>query len=94
MKRRYVLKNKKRFAAFMGTLIVILIITAFAYTAYGYKEPSGKIVMIQKGDTLWDLAKANCDDGDIRIYLHKIKEVNHLKNSDIYEGAMLVLPAR
>lgn len=93
MKRKYVLKNKRRFAGFIASILVLLLITIFASTVYGYKETPTKSTLVQKGDTLWSIAETNCTEGDIRLYIHKIKELNHLSNSDIYQGTTLILPS-
>lgn len=45
------------------------------------------------GDTLWDIAAANKPTNEnIRSYIYKIKKMNHMKNSDIKAGDILMLP--
>lgn len=94
MKRKYVLKNKKRFFGFIASVLVLVFIAAFAANVYGYKETQYKIITVKKGDTLWDIASKNCEEGDIRVYIHKIKEINSLPTSDIYYGTKLMLPVK
>lgn len=92
MKRRYRLKNKKRFVA--SILLVILVVFTFLYftSAYGYKEVSYISVYVNKGDTLWDIAKKYKRNGDIREYIKEIKRINNLKSGTIYEGDILMVP--
>ena len=52
-------------------------------------------VEIQKGDTLWSIAKEDYEEpcGDIRDYIDQIKECNNLDSSDrITEGCYLCVP--
>ena len=52
-------------------------------------------VEIQKGDTLWSIAKEYYEEpcGDIRDYIDQIKECNNLDSSDrITEGCYLCVP--
>lgn len=52
-------------------------------------------VEIQKGDTLWSIAKEHYEEpcGDIRDYIDQIKECNNLDSSDrITEGCYLCVP--
>jgi LysM repeat protein len=50
-------------------------------------------VVVEPGDTLWDLAKEYSSNKDLRRYIKKIEEVNNLKDSTIYEGDILKMPA-
>jgi len=93
MKRRYYLKNKKRFA--ISILLAILIVFTFLYVAsvYGYKEKiSYNSVYVKKGDTLWDIAEKYKQSGDIRKYIKEIKKINNLESSTIFEGDILKIP--
>jgi len=92
MKRRYYLRNKKRFAA--SIILAILIVFAFLYvtSAYGYKEISYDNVYVKKGDTLWDIAEKYKQSGDIREYIKEIKKINNLESDTIFEGDVLIIP--
>ncbi len=51
-------------------------------------------VFVRQGDTLWTIAKAHISEGgNIRSYIAKIKKLNHIENSMIFEGQRLILPA-
>lgn len=92
MKRKYTLKNKRRFFTFVFLIFGIMITCIFADISYGYKEKEYKMIEIQQGDTLWDIAQRYRGDTEIRKYLYEIKRVNGLDTSEIYIGDMLKIP--
>jgi LysM repeat protein len=50
-------------------------------------------VVIQRGDTLWDIASSHKkSDENIRSYMDKLKSLNHLSSSSLKEGQILLLP--
>jgi hypothetical protein len=50
-------------------------------------------VIVGSGDTLWSIAEAHASKSqDIRAYIQKIKEVNHLTTSALRAGQVLQLP--
>ncbi|KQX67969.1 LysM peptidoglycan-binding domain-containing protein [Paenibacillus sp. Root444D2] len=50
-------------------------------------------VVIQHGDTLWDIASTHKkSDENVRSYIHKLKTINHLSTSSLKEGQVLLLP--
>ncbi len=51
-----------------------------------------KTVVVEKGDTLWDIANANYEGGDVRQYIRQIRKVNNLSDHTIFEGETLKLP--
>ena len=91
MKKRYVLKNKKRFIFFMAFVITSMFIIISMVNIYGYKEECYEIIKINSGDTLWDIAERYNKKGDIREYIHRIMEINNLENSEIKTGDELVI---
>ncbi len=92
MKKRYTLKNKKRFFTLIFLIFGIMITFVFADISYGYKKKEYKMVEIQYGDTLWDIADRYKGDIEIRKFLFEIKKVNKLDTSDIYIGDMIRIP--
>ena len=93
MKKKYVLKNKKRFFSIIFTLSIIIFTTLFATNVYGYKTPTYKEITVRSGDSLWAIALKYSNSSDIRKYIYEIKKVNNLETSDIYEGTQLKIPA-
>lgn len=94
MKRRYRLKNKTRFFTFLSTLIILSVLIAITGNVYGYKEPAYRTVVVKGGDTLWNIAKENNSQGDIRKNIYEIKKINNLDSSEIYEGTQLLIPVK
>ncbi len=51
-------------------------------------------ITIEKGDTVWDIAKENIDRGhydSINEYIYEIRQLNELKSDTIYEGEQLTI---
>lgn len=92
MKRKYVLKKKARFFSILTILVIAATTLFYATSAYGYKAPTYRTVAVKSGDTLWDIAKRYSTSGDIRLNIYKIKKLNKLASSDIYEGTVLKIP--
>lgn len=93
MKKKYILKNKRRFFSIIFTLTLLLFTALFATNAYGYKTPSYKEVTVRSGESLWSIAIKYNTKSDLRRYIYEIKKVNNMKTSDIYVGTQLKLPA-
>jgi nucleoid-associated protein YgaU len=94
MKRRYVLKNKGRFYIFV--IMVTILLSSISLLNFAQSADIGMAyttVVVEPGDTLWDLAKEYSSSKDLRRYIKKIEEVNNLKDSTIYEGDILKMPA-
>lgn len=94
MKRRYVLKNKGRFYIFV--VMVTILLSSISLLNFSQSADTGESytsVVVERGDTLWDLAKEYKNKGDLRQYIKRIEEVNHLNDSMIREGDVLKMPA-
>lgn len=93
MNRKYVLKNRRRFYMFVIFMTISLSCIFFAATANGADtNPTFTSVTIEKGETLWHLAKEYSHGGDIRQYIREIKEINNLSDGTIYEGDVIKMP--
>ena len=95
MKRRYFLKNKRRFVfsvAAMVMLLTLIFSTIIANSAYGCKERTYKVIRVCNGDTLWDIAEKYNKSDDIRKYIYEIKKANNLFSSEIHAGEHLLIP--
>ncbi len=93
MKRRYVLKNKGRFYIFVIMLTILL--SSISLLNFAQSADNGQAyttVVVEHGDTLWDLAKEYNKKGDLRQYIKKIEEANQLNDSLIYAGDVLKMP--
>lgn len=94
MKRRYRLKNKRRFATLIIAFVLISVFTGFVVSA-GASSPvvnDYEIFKVTKGDTLWEIASAYSRNSDIREYIYDIKKLNKLDGDIIYAGQVLLLP--
>lgn len=95
MNRKYVLRNRKRFSMFIMTAAVVLTLLTVSNAVRGEVAVGNpKTVIVEKGDTLWDISSEYGKGTDIRRYIRKIKEENNLPDSIIYEGDVLILPDR
>lgn len=93
MNRRYILKNRRRFYMFVIAMTVLLSCVFLAATVNGADtNKTFTNVTVEKGDTLWDLAKEYSDGGDIRNYIHEIQKVNNLPGGDIFAGDIIKMP--
>jgi len=93
MNKRYVLKNKKRFYIFVILVTMIISYSALAAAVNGADTGDEYItVVVESGDTLWDLAKEYNSSGDLRQYIREVEKINNLTDSLIYEGDILKMP--
>lgn len=93
MNRRYVLKNRKRFYIFIMILTAALTSILIAGTVSSADAaPVYTSVTVEKGDTLWEIAKRYRKNGDIRKLINEIERANGITDSTIYEGDVLRLP--
>ena len=81
----------------MGTLCFIDNMTADSPIVYAEEHLSDiqyKVIEIEYGDTLWNIAKENMTPGysDINEYIDEIKECNQLSSDRITSGNYLMIP--
>ena len=52
-----------------------------------------KIITVEQGDTLWDIADTWSDstNDDIRTYIENIREMNHLHGDRLQDGQLLLI---
>jgi len=51
-------------------------------------------VVVEPGDTLWNIAERHAPDADRRSVIAEIRRLNHLENSTVEVGQELLLPRR
>lgn len=58
------------------------------------KQIRVKSIMIQEGDTLWEIAKENYSEEfkDLNSYIQSIKECNNISSDTIHTGMYLIVP--
>lgn len=90
------IKNKKKFIR--GILIIIAILSLFiCKSTFSYSKPNYKKIYVSSNETLWEIAKnetINNDyykNKDIREVVNRIKTINNLNTSNLYEGQELLI---
>lgn len=95
--RHLALFKRKLFAALTAAIIVIsTIIIINTVTAQGdeiEKEKCYKSIMIEYGDTLWDIAKEYYDSSSYTIpeYIEELKSINSLDCDNIQSGSYIIV---
>lgn len=70
-------------------------VTAFAASSEGNHNVDLEKVIVQPGDTLWQIATTHKPRGkDTRVYIEHIKDYNGLTVSTIRSGDVLILPPK
>lgn len=82
----------KQFILLLG-VVMFLLSAGFVALAESADERNHIEVVVQPGETLWQIANEHYDDSrDIRVVIHDIKIQNNLNNSIIQPGETLQLP--
>jgi FOG: LysM repeat len=93
MKKKYYLKNKKRFYAILFALVLVMFSSYLMVSANnGETHNSYNTVCVSSGDTLWQIAQKYNPNGDIRKLVKEIRKMNNLSSSVIYAGEELKVP--
>ncbi|MDD3168594.1 MAG: LysM peptidoglycan-binding domain-containing protein [Eubacteriales bacterium] len=97
MKKKYRIKSKFRFTLFLTIAMVALIsITGTmigANQAESLTKPTYSEIIIQSGDTLWNLAQEfGPDDKDVRQIVYEICKLNDISADSIYPGQEILIP--
>ena len=95
--KKYKIKNRIRFITFVT---VIMLVVSFAISgvfntikAHSTKEKEYIEVLVESGDTLWNIAKTyGSDDCDIRELIYNICQINNMKASDLRAGQTILVP--
>ncbi len=91
-------QRKEVLLFFFIILIAVIIVLCVTIKANAYQNNNKSIqvksIMIESGDTLWDIASEHySDDYDsIEDYIIAIKECNHIASDKICAGGYLVVP--
>ena len=81
------IKNKVKFIRSIAILIFLLIALFNISIAKTNSEAEIIDYTINKGETLWNIAKEYTPDNkDIRQTIYEIKQLNNMTNSTIYPG--------
>jgi len=91
------LTRRGRLVVFLAALALLLIAALFLGSVAVGSETSGQaeptqIVMVSTGDTLWGIAAAINDDGDVRSTMGEIERLNALDSAEVFAGQKLRVP--
>ena len=91
------LTRRGRLVVFLTALVAVLVagVVFGAVSVATDKEgvaPATEIVMVDEGDTLWGIAAAIADDGDVRAVMNDIERLNALDSSVVMLGQELRVP--
>ncbi|UNC91904.1 LysM peptidoglycan-binding domain-containing protein [Candidatus Contubernalis alkaliaceticus] len=91
------MRKKLLFLIATAVLLLGFISLGFIYNGRGQaaaeKDESLLVVEVQKGDTIWGIAKNHKEPGkDIRSLVFEIRKINSLDDACIYPGQELIIP--
>ena len=97
MRKKYRIKSRLRFTLFMTIAILMMIsITGTligANNAESLTKPVYTEILVQSGDTLWNLAREfGPDDQDVREVVYEICRINDISAASIYPGQTILIP--
>jgi len=55
--------------------------------------PTTQTLVVQPGQSLWDIAQTAAPQADPRATIYKIKQLNHFAGSDLRPGQAVIVPA-
>jgi nucleoid-associated protein YgaU len=79
------------FGASLAAMLGLGFVAATGSLADGQPEPT-RVVTIQPGQTLWDIAADVSDGGDVRATLAHLEAINHLDSPALQVGEHLRVP--
>ncbi len=80
-----------------GIIFLLLILLALTHSnpakAEDWVVETYQSVVIQPGDSLWDLAEKHCRSNmTIQEYIKEVRKINHIKTDELVSGEYLILP--
>lgn len=83
--------------------LVVLVLALVALLAVGVVFAQGSVatqekrqtetIVVAPGDTLWDIASARADDGDVTSMMRHVRDLNDLDSVVLVAGQQLIVPA-
>ena len=95
--KRYRIKNRVRFTAFMAAFVLVFVISVSSLLGYndatGMDIPEYTVIRVQAGDTLWGLAgQYGPENADIRQLVYVISRINGVTASTLRPGMDISIP--
>lgn len=92
------LTRRGRLVVFLaGLLVAVAVAVAFAggsvATAEKGQPVPTDVIVVGTGVTLWDIASARAEGGDVREVMSTIQRLNHLEGGMLVAGQQLRVPA-
>jgi nucleoid-associated protein YgaU len=79
---------------FLGLLLAVL--TAYGARSAATREPGAPLhtrtVVVEQGDTLWDIAASAAKPGQVREMVHEIEELNAMTGPGLTVGQQVAVP--
>lgn len=99
-KRSYRIKSRIRFTVFAAGLLIMTAAVFNSLLGLGdvssMTVPQYKEVVVESGDTLWQIASEHQADDpdrqDIRKRIHQICRINGISADTLYPGQVLMIP--
>lgn len=97
MKKRYRIRSQKRFTIFLVLMLLLVTVVGSATGAGNHvtamSEDAYTKILVQSGDTLWDLAKTyGPENTDLRKTIHTICTINEIEADEIHPGQTILIP--
>ncbi len=92
VRKKYVLKNKKRFLCFLFFTLFLTFTLIYTVKVAGFTDTQYIKVTVGAGDSLWSIASKYGGNTDIRKKVYLIKKINHMSSSDLSENVSLLVP--
>ena len=77
-------------------ILVVILTAGTLISAYANKDSADwdpATIYVGSGDSLWTIAQEHVPNNmNIRSYIHKIKKLNGLESSTVFEGQKLFMP--
>ena len=94
IRRRWRWNPRKGFANFVLLIFLLCFVWMVLYysAVKSQGQALGRVITVENGDTLWEIARRYYPQTDPRKYIAEIKSLNSLQSSRIYVGQTLRLP--
>lgn len=92
------LTRRGRIVVFVAALLLVMGAAVFlgnistATNEAGVDQPT-RAVVVEPGDTLWEIAGDLADAGEVREMVHAIRELNALDSAMLVAGQTIYVPA-
>lgn len=93
MNKKYTL-NRKVVLRNLSIITILTLLIIFGNNIFGKNELKTKEIIVEQNETLWSIAKdiSKVNSSNIQETIYKIKKMNSLESSSIYEGQILNIP--